>query len=366
MVLGFSVKRTSASALAPPSFYVFGCTYLPFTLLPLGPADRLRCRLLMALLTPLPLAAAQALGHDYGLAITAVEALSAGSVNSNFRLRTQGGAVYFGRLYEEQAADGAARELELLEALAGAGVPVARPRARSADGWVTSFAGKPFAVFPWLDGEIVCHGRVNAEHCRAVGKALAGVHLANFEARRLGPGRFNPSDMLARLARVEGEAQRPDLAPDVSAVRALIEKYVAERDPALPMGVVHGDLFRDNVLWSDGTLVALLDFESAFHGPLAYDLGVTIEAWCYGDAFDPALVRAMAEGYASERRFEAAELRAFVVEAALGCLRFATTRITDFSLRAPAGTPPLRDFRRFLQRLSAIEGGALAPALEVL
>ncbi len=319
----------------------------------------------MALLTPLPLASAQALGRDYGLVVTAVEPLTAGSVNSNFRFRTEQG-VYFARLYEEQDAEGAARELALLEALHGAGVPVARPQALLGGTRLSEHAGKPFAIFPWLDGESLCQRRVTAAHCREVGKALARVHVSGFDSRRLGLGRFNPSDMLGRLARVESEALRPELTPDVLAVRELLQKYVARRDPELPAGVVHGDLFRDNVLWSNGELVALLDFESAFHGPLAYDLAVTIEAWCYGDGFDQDLVRAMAEGYASERRFEPRELALFGVEAALGCLRFATTRITDFSLRTPPGATPARDFRRFLQRLSAIEAGALAPALEVL
>ncbi len=320
----------------------------------------------MALLTELPLTVAQELAGEHGLAVTRLEALVAGSVNSNFLLETADGSRYFARLYEEQGSAGAERELALLEGLALFGVPVARPLPRTQGAGISVWSGKPFAVFPWLDGEILCQGRVRADHCRAVGAALARMHLSGFDATRLGAGRFNPSDMLARLERVESEKARPELLPDVRRVRELLERYSGERDPSLPRGVVHGDLFRDNVLWSGEKLVALLDFESAFHGPLAYDLAVTIEAWCYGDAFQPELVAALAEGYASLRRFTPAELASFAIEAALGCLRFATSRITDFALRAPAGTPPARDFRRFLERLEAIERGALEPALAVL
>jgi len=122
-------------------------------------------------------------------------------------------------------------------------------------------------------------------------------------------------------------------------------------------------LFRDNVLWKNGEVAALLDFESAFHGPFVYDLMVTLAAWCYRDAFELSLVAALVEGYTAERPLDAAERRAVRVEGALGCLRFVTSRITDFELRAREGERPARDFRRFLARLDAIARGELASVL---
>jgi homoserine kinase type II len=320
----------------------------------------------MAKLTALSLAEAQRLGREFGLEITELEPLEAGSVNSNFRIVTSDGRALFGRLNEEQNASGAERELELLEALSYAGVKVGKPLRRRTGGFLAEHAGKPFAIFPWVPGASLCKKLVTAEHCRKIGAALAQVHQAGVEAGRLGPGRFQPTDMLDRLEFVERESGRPDLLQDVAKVRALYAHYAPRRDATLPYGVVHGDLFRDNVLWSGDEIAALLDFESVFHGPLSYDLAVTILAWCYGDAFEPVLVRAMASGYREVRPFERDEVASFSLEAALACLRFATSRITDFSLRTPPGMSPARDFRRFLDRLEAIERGALEPALEVL
>jgi Ser/Thr protein kinase RdoA (MazF antagonist) len=74
----------------------------------------------------------------------------------------------------------------------------------------------------------------------------------------------------------------------------------------------------------------------------------------------------MLEGYHALRPLEARELATARVEAGLACLRFATTRITDYSMRAAVGQPPLRDYRRFLARLAAVEGGALDSALAEL
>ena len=311
----------------------------------------------MALLTELPLADARRLGEAFGVGVESVEPLALGSVNSNFRIVGQVGKTYFGRLYEEQGEAGAQAELELVRGLGAAGVPVAAPLPVVA-GDAPVFAGKPFALFPWLDGEVLCQGRVTAEHCRRVGAALAKVHVASAFLPRLGPGRFGPEKMLERIERVKASG-RAEFFPDAERIRESLERYREERDPALPSGIVHGDLFRDNVLWMGDELLALLDFESAFHGPFLYDLIVTIQAFCYGDAFDLALARALAEGYQGERPIEPREKRAIRVEGALGALRFATTRITDYSLRVPSGAKPERDYRRFLARLSVIEAGGL-------
>jgi homoserine kinase type II len=311
----------------------------------------------MALLTELPLADARRLGEAFGVSVESIEPLALGSVNSNFRIVGQAKKTYFGRLYEEQGEAGAQGELELVRGLGAAGVPVAAPLP-VVKGEAPVFAGKPFALFPWLDGEVLCQKRVTAEHCRRVGAALAKVHLASAFLPRLGPGRFGPESMLERIERVKASG-RAEFFSDAERIRESLERYRAERDRALPAGIVHGDLFRDNVLWQGGELLALLDFESAFHGPFVYDLVVTIQAFCYGDAFDLGRARALVEGYQGERPMESREQHAVRVEGALGALRFATTRITDYSLRVPPGAKPERDYRRFLARLSVIEAGGL-------
>lgn len=306
---------------------------------------------------------ARALGADFGLAVRSVEPMELGSVNSNFRFRTEDGGAYFARIYEEQAADGARTELELLTRLAEQGVEVVRPLGARDGGSVRDCAGKPFAIFPWVEGEWLCLERVRSEHCREVGAALARVHSATVPASLLGAGRFQPSDMLRRLDSVE-ERGSFGLEAELELIRKKYAEYGARRDPALPRGVCHGDLFRDNVLWQGPRIAALLDFESVSLGSFAYDLMVTVFAWCFRDELVTADARAMIEGYDAVRPLSGAERRAFDVEAAFACLRFATTRITDFELRRAGGAPPGRDFRRFLTRLAAIEAGALRPLQE--
>jgi len=306
------------------------------------------------------LADAARLGREFGLEITSIEPLSAGSVNSNFALTDAAGQRYFARLYEEQGRDGALAELSLVSALARANVPVVESLPRIDGAGVGELAGKPFVVFPWVDGEILCQGRVTVAACEKLGAALARMHLTTPSLARPVEGRFRITDLRKRLARVEREGHEQYL-DDVERIRESLNHYEVERiSQSAPRGVIHSDLFRDNVLWSkNGELAALLDFESACEGAFAYDLMVTICAWCYSDRFETALVEGFLRGHHAVRPIIGPEVAALKIEGAVGCLRFATTRITDFSLRAPPGKPPLRDYRRFLARLAAIEAGDL-------
>lgn len=315
----------------------------------------------MALLTSLSLETARVLARAYHVELTLLEPLALGSVNSNFRVQTRDGRTLFARLYEEQDGAGAAAEMALLAALSRAGVPVAEALPHA--GAAPTHAGKPFVLFPWIAGESLCLGRVNESACQKLGAALARVHLTSMESPRLGPGRFGPSDMLERLERVERATTRPELLADVSRARALYARLLPARDHELPSGIVHGDLFRDNVLWEGAELRALLDFESAFHGPFVYDLLVTLCAWCFRAEFELGLARAMIAGYEAVRPLGSKERAAVPVEGALACLRFVSSRLTDFELRAPVGTSPVRDYRRFFQRLEAIESGVFAELL---
>ncbi|MET0792063.1 MAG: homoserine kinase [Polyangiaceae bacterium] len=319
----------------------------------------------MALLTELSLAFATELLRPFGLSLRSIEPLTAGSVNSNFRLTDAAGKVYFARLYEEQDHAGAVREHTLVAALDEAGVPVVRALVDAQGASLADFQGKAFAVFPWVEGEILCQGRVTVAACRELGAALARVHQCSSRAPALPEGRFRIPDLRERLKRVEA-AGRTALLPAVSTIRERLEHYEEKRAQNLAQGICHGDLFRDNVLWQGPRLSALLDFESACKSNFAYDLMVTALAWCYGSEFDLSLVQALFSGYRSVRPVPAAEVAALRSEGAIACLRFATTRLTDFSLRVADGATPVRDYRRFLERMTAIEGGALDGCFSVL
>jgi homoserine kinase type II len=311
------------------------------------------------------LAEARELGARYGLEVSSVQALRAGSVNSNFRLETAAARSFFLRVYEEQELAGARRELGMIEELARLGIPTPAPlELVSGAGRVAEHAGKPVGLHPWVEGEILCSARITPLVARQLGRALARVHTCSEQLSEIPEGRFRVQDLYLRLDHVDRVAG--SYAADSAQIRQRLVHYTELLDSAgpLPRGLIHGDLFRDNVLWQAGQLRALLDFESASLGVFGYDLMVCVHAWCYGDAYDMSLVGALFDGYSAERALGPAERSALPALGALAALRFATTRITDFSLRAPPGAAPARDYRRFLARLSALEAGVLDPIIK--
>jgi homoserine kinase type II len=304
----------------------------------------------MAVITAISLEEARGLLEGYGMGpVESFEGLAAGSVNTNYAL-TVGKARLFLRVYEEQDLDGARGEAAMLERLARAGVRTPSPCRRTDGTLVGTLRGKAAALFPWVEGGMRCQASVTAHDARGVGEALARVHVAAAGEQR-GPGRFRFEDLLVRLEGI-ASSSHPDFAPRVPGLRAALEAAHAERDPRLPEGLVHGDLFRDNVLWGpDGEIAALLDFESAFDGTYSFDLAVTLLSWCVADDVDPALARALCEGYQTVRPLTAAEHDGLWAEARFAAMRFLITRITDYAMRAgTAGPRVVKDWRRFDMR----------------
>jgi homoserine kinase type II len=284
--------------------------------------------------------------------------VEAGTVNSNYFLETDAGRIFL-RIYEQQEVEGVAYEWQLLAHLMAHGVPVPVPLKGPAPGELR-IDGRPVALFPEVVGRDLCQAQVDAARAAGVGAALARAHDAGQRFPHVREGRFRLSDMTRLLSQAQAAA-RPELHGPLAQLMALsgeIEEVAEKGLAQLPRGVIHGDLFRDNVLWQDERLVALLDWESASHGVLVYDLAVTFLAWCCGAALDFGLGRAMVDGYRGERPLREEEWEGLWWACRLACLRFATTRIVDVHLKG--GFPPsYKRYERFLLRLSAIE--ALTP-----
>jgi homoserine kinase type II len=225
-------------------------------------------------------------------------------------------------------------------------------------------AGKPAALFPWIDGETLCQARVTPAAAEAVGAAVAGIHLAGHApGAQLDAGRFGPAELARRCERV---ARSPD--PDARLLADSLQRDVlavaSRRRTDVPHGLIHGDLFRDNVLWESHagpfTIAALLDFESAHDGPFAYDLAVTVLSWSYGSTLDAGIASAIVRGYRWVRDLTVAEQAALYDETILAALRFTITRITDNAIRVG------KRWQRFVSRREEVEQLGPRAFMEVL
>ncbi len=312
----------------------------------------------MAILTELRQDEVRRACEAFGVEVAWFEGVLGGSVNTNYAVATPAGVRYFLRLYEEQDHAGATRETALSEELVRLGVPTPRPLVTlGTTRRVVTVRDKPAALFPFVEGVIRCQRSVTPADTFAVGAALARVHVAG---ARLDPGlgltgptRFGPAEIGRRLEGLSAHVLPPDVAAARDRLRRELDALASEAPSGAELPLVHGDLFRDNVLFHDAALT-LLDFESASVGRASFDLAVTLLAWCFGDALEGALVRALGEGYRSVRPIDAAEAADLPRALRLASVRFATTRITDYELR-PRGVGIYKDFRRWIARLDEVQ-----------
>jgi homoserine kinase type II len=300
------------------------------------------------------LAAAFALG-----AVRAAQPIAAGTINSNFAVETERGP-WFVRINEGKAEADVAWEAALVTALAAGGVvtppPIVardgRPYAPLGDKWVS--------VFPWRAGRHLEPDEITLEVADAFGAALARLHLAGLalDARWRRRSRYDHDQLVARHAGFAASAD-PELARAISVLGE--ELAVASSAAALRArathGIIHGDLFRDNVLWEAGRLEAILDFEQASGGSLVYDLAVCLNDWCWTGEVRIDLAGALLAGYQRVRPLTPADRDALPIEVRAAAARFTITRITDVYLARVDN--PEKDFRAFLARCDAWRGPSL-------
>ena len=306
----------------------------------------------MALRTPLDEGEARKLCETYGLGFESLEPLPAlGTVNSNFRLRAAG-RVWFLRLNEGKRDADVAGEVALVDRLRAHGLPTPEiVRARDGRAIVPA-AGRPATLFPWLDGREAQPVATDPSTVALVGLALGRLHRAGWgmTAAELPRNYYSLDELERRLDTFRDDMRVADIVP---ALRYELDR--ARRRRSTVSGLIHQDLFPDNVLVDGGGgLVAVLDFEQATHGFLIYDVAVAINAWCWtGSRIHKPAADAVLAAYETVRPLDQSERLRLVDEARLAAARFAITRITDVFL--PEGVDPelrkRKDFRDYVRRL---------------
>lgn len=324
----------------------------------------------MGVFTQLGSAELGEVAEAFGLgAVQRFSAIAAGTINTNFELVTERGR-YFVRVNEGKAEVDVAWEARLVAALSDGGVVTPPP--------VIARDGRPYAplanahrkwvsLFPWRSGSHLAPTEVTPERAAQLGAALAQLHVVGLEL----PAGWRRGSIYDHHHLVHRHAKFSCLSdPALTKASALLGDELTAISAAAGVrrratqGIIHGDLFRDNVLWEAGEVTAILDFEQASGGSLAYDLAVCINDWCWTGAPDLALIRALLEGYQRLRSLPMVDRDALPIEVRAAAARFTITRITDVYLaRVPN---PEKDFRAFLARVEAWRGPALGQISSVL
>ena len=279
--------------------------------------------------------------------------ITAGVQNSNFLLATAD-AKYILTIFESSTNGVAAADLPfflgLMLHLSAQGLSCPVPLARKDGGLISTIKNKPAALVRFLEGRSVKTPR--PEHCRALGAAMAQMHIAGdgFELTR--PNNHGLGNWQALFERCHSRAD--EVSPDLTRAMERELNRLKENWPNnLPTGIIHADLFPDNVFFMEGDLSGLIDFYFACNDFYAYDLAIALNAWCFEpDAtFNITKARALLSGYQNLRPLAPEEIDAVPILGAGAAMRFLTTRLFDWLNQVDGAQVEPKNPNDFLRRL---------------
>jgi homoserine kinase type II len=305
----------------------------------------------MAVYTDVPPEALHAFLADYDLgAPRSLKGITEGVENSNFLLEAERGR-YILTIYEKRV-DPADLPffLGLMEHLARHGLPCPLPVHGRDGAALRRLSGKPAAIVSFLDGH--WPRRITVERCGALGEALASLHLAaaDFALTRANALSFAGWRALFEGCRGKADAVEPGLEAEIAGELADLAQLWPQ---GLPAGVIHADLFPDNVFFAGDEVTGIIDFYFACNDLLAYDIAICLNAWCFehDGSFNVTKAKALLQGYRRRRPLSPAEVAALPVLARGSALRFLMTRLYDWLHQIEGALVKPKDPREYLKKL---------------
>jgi homoserine kinase type II len=283
-------------------------------------------------------------------ALTSFKGIAEGVENSNYLVHTESGP-YILTLYEKRVR----REdlpyfLALMQHLSSRGISCPLPVKDREGRTLKEIAGRPAALITFLEGLWV--RRPNIEHCAGLGDALAHFHLAGADFPMFRENSLSFPGWRALFASIGSGADKLQ-----AGLSGTIEKELHHLErhwpKDLPEGVIHADLFPDNVFFLADKVSGLIDFYFACNDMLAYDIAVCLNAWCFetDGSFNVTKARALLQAYEGVRPLSKPELDLLPTLARGAALRFLLTRSYDLINKDANALVKTKDPNEYLRKL---------------
>lgn len=284
----------------------------------------------MAVYTDVSDAELQTFLESYGMGrLIFFKGIAEGVENSNFLVETEKGRFIL-TLYEKRVSEADLPYfLGLMDHLADKGLPCPLPVNDLEGRSLRELAGRPAALITFLEG--ISARRPSTAQCAALGDVLGQFHKAGADFQMRRENSLGPAGWAQLFEAVQSRAD--DIIPGLAEVIGSELETLSGLWPAdLPEGVIHADLFPDNVLFLDESVSGLIDFYFACNDRLAYDVAICLNAWCFEPdvSFNVTKARALLEAYQAVRPLTGAEREALPVLARGAALRFLLTRTYDW------------------------------------
>ena len=281
------------------------------------------------------------------------EGISQGVSNTNYRVDVEvngGVQPYILTLYEARTETSELPFfLGLMEHLAKHGIACPKPIPRCDGEVISRIAGKYAALISFLPGK--SRIEMDETHCAAVGHLLAALHKAGsaFEGKRANT--LSLSGWWGLHTHVKGKLDA--IEPGFDRLVAEELSYLDRHWPRdLPQGAIHADLFPDNVFFEDDAVSGVIDFYFACTDAWAYDLAVTLNAWCFEQhTFNVAKAQALFAAYESQQQITMEEKNALPILLRGAAMRFLLTRAYDWLLQKTEAVVTPHDPREYAAKL---------------
>jgi len=289
--------------------------------------------------------------NDYAIgSLSSFEGIAAGIENSNFFINTNLGKRYVLTVFERLDAEELPYFMQLMKHLANHGLPCPDVMVRHDGSLLFEVSGKQGCIVSCLAGKTL--DQLNLEQLSSSGQAMAALHIAgsDFPTRRDNP---TGSDWLDSYIDTVWDKTCQSYGNEAGAL--LRDELHLQQQAAwdtLPAGVIHGDLFVDNILFNGNQVSGLIDFYYAHSAAFAMDIAIAINAQAIllNDT-DEARIQAFLDGYQSIRPLQENELSALPMLLRLAALRFWVSRLYDALFPRPGAMVQTKDPEEYHHKL---------------